>query len=205
MKEKPIPFHGDMIRALLAGTKTQTRRIIKPQPDATEERLRELGAWIDGFTLSQQVDGAWQHGFIDAKCPYGQPGDRLWVRETYTDAGCRLTYRADEDDGAHCVVEKWIPLIHMPRAACRLVLEITEVRVERLQDISNEDCIAEGINRIAHGREGYFYHHQRTEPDRHNWCHPDDAYKELWESLYGAGSWDANPWVWVIEFKKVEA
>lgn len=150
MKERPILFSGEMIRALIAGTKTQTRRNIKPQPDVTEERLREMDAWIDGFTLSQQVDAAWQHGFIDAKCPYGQPGDRLWVQADF-----------------------------------HLLLEITGVRVERLQDISESDVIAEGCpSEILYGR---------------GW------YRDLWEQLYGSGSWDANPWTWVIEFKRVEA
>ncbi|UGA37760.1 hypothetical protein JOS77_28065 [Chromobacterium haemolyticum] len=137
------------------------------------------------------MDAAWQHGFIDAKCPYGQPGDRLWVRETFGDAGCRLTYRADEDDGAHCVVEKWIPSIHMPRAACRLVLEITDIRVERLQDITYGDAQDEGWPPMVDGNPNPY--------DPITW------FKLLWIELYGAGSWDANPYVWRISFKKVEA
>ncbi|WP_114153843.1 hypothetical protein [Chromobacterium haemolyticum] len=198
MKERPILFRGDMIRALLAGTKTQTRRVIKPQPDVTEERLRELDAWIDGFTLSRQVDAALQHGFIDTECPYGQPGDRLWVREAF-----QIMHRGDDwdipiyraDDIAGHINGGWRPSIHMPHAACRLVLEITDVRVERLQDISEADAIAEGCDNS-----------QSAAAVATGWYEkPISAYRRLWESLYGSGSWDANPYVWRISFKKVEA
>ncbi|NHR06680.1 hypothetical protein HA052_15940 [Chromobacterium haemolyticum] len=226
MKERPMLYTGAMVRKVLADAKTQTRRIIKPQPDVTEERLRELGAWIDGFTLSQQVDGAWQHGFIDTECPYGQPGDRLWVRETWgvishswDRHGNRVKWTpnrpataisempfgngyysghviyaadgpnewSDDDDGGGEPRSLWHPSIHMPRAACRLMLEITDVRVERLQDISEADAVAEG---------GPVDHPNGT---ARGW------FEQLWEKLYGAGSWDANPYVWRISFKKVEA
>lgn len=234
MKERPILYAGSMVRAVLADAKTMTRRIIKPQPDVTEERLRELGAWIDGFTLSQQVDAAWQHGFIDTECPYGQPGDRLWVRETWgvishswDKHGNRVKWTpnrpataisempfgngyysghviyaadgpnewSDDDDGGGEPRSLWHPSIHMPRAACRLVLEITDIRAERLQDISEADAIAEGCDNS-----------QSAAAVATGWYEkPISAYRRLWESLYGASSWDANPWVWVIEFKKVEA
>lgn len=233
MKERPMLYTGAMVRAVLADAKTMTRRVMKVQPSegstVTVERYEPAIVSRSGELVpGPEVFGAhWGDGEFGLVCPYGQPGDRLWVRET-----CRAEELESGQDGVLYLADnhfrpindtpsdaiQWmkmnvygkqggtnVPSIHMPRWACRLLLEITDVRVERLQDISNEDCIAEGINRIAHGREGYFYHHQRTEPDQHNWCHPDDAYKELWESLYGAGSWDANPWVWVIEFKKVEA
>ena len=108
-------------------------------------------------------------------------------------------------DGMAFGLARCVPSIHMPRWASRITLEITGVRVERLQDISDEDVIAEGVNRIAHGREGYFYHATRTEPHPRNWCYPDAAYKDLWEQINGPGSWDANPWVWVVEFKRVAA
>ncbi|MCD5326717.1 ASCH domain-containing protein [Chromobacterium piscinae] len=210
IKERPILFSGDMVCALLAGAKTQTRRIIKPQPDVTEERLRELDAWIDGFTLSQQVDGAWQHGFINAQCPYGEPGNRLWVRETWrkvgAECGCSeapcgcpkpgdIVYRATQDDG-DC---KWRPSIHMQRAACRILLEITDVRVEQLQDISEADAIAEGC-------EAKPCDHKRQSCEDIGCYGPTaaGAFHWLWNQLNGPDSWNANPWVWVIEFKRVE-
>lgn len=237
MKERPILFSGEMVRALLAGTKTQTRRIIKPQPDVTEERLREMDAWIDGFTLSQQVDAAWQHGFIDAKCPYGQPGDRVWVRETWAahrdednlpprECSRDVRFYAVEHGKQHGLnprIGKWRPSIHMPRWHSRILLEITDVRVERLQDISEADAEAEGCERLDSERDERDWKlcPQCGGTGLHNAlgsnggvifdvdCSTCDTYvkryRYLWEAINGAGSWDANPWVWVIEFKRIEA
>lgn len=223
MKERPILMSAPMVRAILAGTKTQTRRVVKePQ-------------WATPNTLHLFNDAPWasdpHRGDRDVPCPYGQPGDRLWVRETFqalsaddvdvyrdnwwalcdykTGKGYKVSYPAtdgikefvtmDDDISQACS-----PSIHMPRWASRITLEITGVRVERLQDISKEDVIAEGVNRIAHGREGYFYHATRTEPHPKNWCYPDDAYRDLWEQINGPGSWDANPFVWVVEFRRAK-
>jgi hypothetical protein len=96
------------------------------------------------------------------------------------------------------------PSIHMPRKYCRTVLEITAVRVERVQEITEEDVIAEGVNRIAHGRNGDYYSAFRDDPHHDNWIDPVGAYKELWESINGKGSWAVNPWVWVVSFIKVQ-
>ncbi|WP_199776150.1 hypothetical protein [Chromobacterium vaccinii] len=216
IKERPILFSGDMVRAVLAGAKTQTRRIIKPQPDVTEERLRELDAWIDGFTLSQQVDGAWQHGFIDAQCPYGEPGDLLWVQEEWvTDSS--------QDGKDPASFAKWpvryladgqvraCGALHgnangqprsantMPRWASHILLEITDVRVEQLQDISEADAIAEGC--VAEPCD-----HKRQSCEDIGCYGPTaaGAFHWLWNQLKGPDSWNANPWVWVIEFKRVE-
>lgn len=116
-------------------------------------------------------------------------------------------YRAEMDgtDLEFCKENKWKskPSIHMPRWACRTVVEITEIRVERLQEISEEDAKAEGVNRIAHGRDGYYYSAFRAEPSPDNWIDPVDAYRELWESIHGKGSWERNDWVWAITFKVV--
>lgn len=198
MRERPILFAGPMVRAILSGEKTVTRRVMKPQPTVTETYLREREAWVAGLTLSDHVNNAWQSGFIDVPCPYGEPGDRLWVRETYGDAGCRLTYRADLDDGAHCMVKRWIPSIHMPRSSSRILLEIIKVRVERLQDISDEQCIAEGIGVTKHA-VGV----KLTSP--HDESVPRAMFRELWQSINGAESWAANPWVWVVEFRRIAA
>jgi hypothetical protein len=201
-----------MVRALLAGTKTQTRRVVKGE---RASRGMESGWFLKpyGFLNDRQ--------FAAAACPYGQPGDRLWVRETWMpDAprngewadtsfyGCGMSplseipecyrkpwhclHRATYDG---CELVGWKPSIHMPRWACRVVLEITGVRVERLQDISNEDARAEGVL-------------PKYADDCVALGHPYNAihlYRELWGHINGAGSWDANPWVWVVEFKRAEA
>ncbi|EMW3576723.1 hypothetical protein AAEY45_004424 [Yersinia enterocolitica] len=213
MNEKPILFNAEMVNAILSGRKTQTRRIIKVQPQVTEQRLRELGAWQDGFNLSQQVNAAFQAGFIDVSCPLGKPGDQLWVRECFrvhsraTDVAT-LVYRASErnswteqtrrvpvsDCNRPVSPEKWTPSIHMPRWASRINLLITGVRVERLNDISEQDARAEGVKawrgpaeELVGGKLAFF---------------------ELWDSIYGqkeGENWQANPWVWVIEFESMEA
>ena len=196
MKERPILFNAPMVRAILDGRKTVTRRVVKPQP-AGEIRRGEpdFNHWIDTKYWERQNQkenrGIGTRGFA---CPYGQPGgDRLYVRETFGHfernenfaPGCEVFYRAD---GESLAVEPWRPSIHMPRWASRITLEITSVRVERLQDISVADAIAEGCPGGEHG-------------DRYAAL---EQYRALWESINGPGSWDANPWVWAITFKRVE-
>lgn len=200
MKERPILFSGPMVRAILTGRKTQTRRILKPQRDR------------DGFLFGPDyVANEFQYGDNTVRCPYGQPGDRLWVREAWThcDRCGRTDYQADVNKPRNCrhcdaSLGNWKPSIHMFREASRITLEIISIRAERLNDISEEDAKAEGIHKIAHGRSGYYYSAFNKEPDPKNWCHPCSAYKELWESINGRGSWDLNPWVWVVEFKEVK-
>ncbi len=179
MKERPILFSAPMIRALLAGTKTQTRQVVKD----------------------------WQHfqpHHDSWRCPYGTVGTKLWVRETFCDDwkdARGVQYRADGGlDGdmmdAGC---RWRPAIHMPRWASRITLEVTGVRVERLQDISIEDCKAEGAwtdESIVEKCEKYFGVDAFS-------VNPRLAYRMLWESINGAGSWDANPFVWVVEFRRI--
>jgi hypothetical protein len=205
VKERPILFTGAMVRALLSGDKTQTRRIVKPQP-AVSDAGNLMGEWLrrplDGLLLPKLQD-------IAIHCPFGQPGDRLWVRESFW--GCDLPGFGDQP----CVVydDEWvgkeyqpaaarpwarkfgrIPSIHMPRDCSRILLEITAMRVERLQDISEADAAAEGWQR-------------RPELSDDPTVHADaarDWYSDLWESINGAGSWAANPWIWVIEFKRID-
>ncbi|ARB31613.1 hypothetical protein HX787_10755 [Pseudomonas tolaasii] len=198
-----------MVRAIQEGRKTVTRRPVK----ATK-------AHAYGFSMLDHGNDWWPYNaFGDftsdhegmeypIACPYGKPGDRLWVRETHADIGCRLTYRADTDDGAHCQVKKWTPAIHMFRRHSRILLEITDVRVERLQDGDGETAfesryIAEGINRIHQGDGDYAFHPFKSEPGPGRWTDPFDAWRELWVGINGAESWNANPWVWVVEFKRV--
>jgi len=193
MTERGMIFNAEMVRAVLDGSKTQTRRIMKVQPHA--------GIRNSVFVKSGFEDG---HG-KELVCPFGAVGDRLWVRETFMNlkgTGIESTtgqfegfaYRADTPPGSYGDMArkdyglKWTPSIHMPRRASRITLEITGVRVERLNDISEDDAKAEGAP---------------TEccviGDKHFL-----GFRSLWRSIYGADSWQANPWVWIIEFKRVE-
>jgi hypothetical protein len=187
-KEHPILFSTPMVQAILNGTKTQTRRIIKPQPDSRGLRTSNV-MWED-----------W-HG-REVKCPYGEHGDIIWVRETWNKiqdvffGGEMYIYKEKyvtyKRPGAS--VWKWKPSIYMPKEACRIRLLIKDIRVERLCDITEEDAIVEGIEM----KTGIFDHinggiHQQ----------PSDIYAELWDKIHGDGSWIKNPFVWVIEFKKL--
>ncbi|MGV6478812.1 hypothetical protein ACT2VT_002875 [Pantoea agglomerans] len=222
MGERPILFNADMVSAVLDGRKTQTRRIIQSPAKNMQAsghkviEYREPGdKWYGEHVFSMRnQSGTWcdytKEQFL-AKCPFGAVGDRLWVRETFrvhsraTDVAT-LVYKASEQQSwtqqTHrvpiekcnkpAVVDTWTPSIHMPRWASRITLEITSVRVEQLQDISQEDAKAEGCWR---GR-GF------GTPDLA--VTPIDEFPSLWASIYGADSWQANPWVWIVEFKRVE-
>jgi hypothetical protein len=196
-KERPILFQGAMVRAILAGTKAQTRRLVK-YPAAEGER-----GWHPIPTGFQYLPG----GSARPVCPYGRPGDRLWVRETWAyhlhaqasmrDDDGPWVYAADGQPALQMrLCDRWRPSIHMPRCACRLVLEITDVRVERLRDISEADAMAEGIVQLPDQgfglRSGEHYH--ATDPRQ--------SYLSLWESINGEGSVEANPWVWAVSFRR---
>lgn len=197
IKERPILFSGPMVRAILEGRKTVTRRAMKVQPVLNGKLWQVYGAgWSDGVTSVPAVTG---HS-LATNCPYGQIGDRLWVREAFNRTNPGGTegvyyYRADGEfpkcigGGKFTGVESWKPSIHMPRAACRILLEITDVRVERLQEITPSQCIAEGAWRIKDKALGRG--HEAVA-----------AFKDLWQST--GGDWDADPWVWVVEFRKVQ-
>lgn len=220
VKERPILFSGPMVRAILEGRKTQTRRVIKPQPESRPgiACARLLFKCRDGKT--PLVDTAAEEaGFM---CPYGQSGDRLWVRETWAVGarpdpfeGCRdgIEYRADEiglddldelplyspepPDGFEwdSVPSGWRPSIFMPRWASRIDLEITDVRVERLQEISPGDAFDEGFKGDVDG--GAFIGSEERIP----------RFRDGWDKLNakrGFG-WDTNPWVWVLTFKRIQA
>ena len=199
MKERPILFSAPMVRAILDGTKTQTRRVVK------------------GFALELLQPDNFTPEYValpeNDLSPVGLPGDRLWVRETFVhepadycweasvSIPCRpahTVYRADSDPTGKANGAGWTPSIHMPRALSRITLEITGVRVERLQSISDTDAIAEGVKPTS---DGAFH----IEEDRYRAPDPAECYARLWESINGAGTWAANPWVWVIEFKRVDA
>lgn len=196
MKERPILFTGPMVRAILEGRKTVTRRVVKPQPDF-------LGSMVDPNTPFKTLD-AGLHARIT--CPYGEPGDRLWVRETWGlqvrsyggGAGEFIVYRATNPDAIYCRSSegreypvKWKPSIHMRRHSSRILLEITAVRVERLQDISEEQARAEGYPAERECETG------GSGLDAWLW------FRSLWGEINGPEAFTANPWVWVIEFKRV--
>lgn len=199
-------FNGEMVRAILDGRKTQTRRIVKVQPDTPEFGLRRIiessiANEIGMYFWSQEDARGIKARSKQFYCPYGDVGDRIWVRETFSPvpdheepAGCSALLYAADGNGPY---GKWVPSIHMPRWASRLTLEITGVRVERLNSISQEDAQAEGME-LTGWRPTY------SDPDSGGevWT-PYDNFAQLWESIYGEGSWHANPWVWVIEFKVV--
>lgn len=220
MRERPILFNGAMVRAILAGEKTQTRRLCK-----------DMNAWVDQSCREvRHVNGVPHHFLIGAqapieqlRCPYGQPGDRLWVREAWrpqTVHSCAMdacdcdsvgvTFAADGEWVLHTwsqnpVPDTWclpdaaargnLPSIHMPRWACRLFLEIADVRVERLQAISPADALAEGA--MGWARE-------QTSPIRDLDTGDERiAFRALWDSA--GGDWNSNPWVWAITFKRIDA
>ncbi len=187
MKERGMIFNDEMVRAILGGNKTQTRRIV-------EEKF--YGRAVAAELLAKH-------------CPYGQPGDRIWVRETYrvhgkaTDVATLVyrasvrnswteqTHRVPVDVCNKPVSEKWTPSIHMPRWASRILLEITDVRVERLRDMSEADAKAEGAS-----------------PAMYKITPPEAVYRvgfgDIWRGIYGQENWLSNPWVWVIEFKRIQ-
>lgn len=207
MKERGMIFNREMVRAILDGRKTQTRRIMKIQPSDGFHPTHngydlDLNAhWYtpgvvdkNGYLQPAKKD---VFGVADENegytCPFGAVGDRIWVRETFSQvpdheepAGCSAILYAADGNGPY---GKWVPSIHMPRWASRLTLEITCVRVERLRDLSEDDAKSEGITPPSGGvLPGWEY--------RIN-------FRDLWMSIYGADNWEANPWVWVIEFKVV--
>lgn len=217
MIERPILFSAPMVRAILAGTKSQTRRLLKPQPVPWGPH----GGWeLPGYCAS--TDEAFRRGAPIFKSRHGNPGDRLWVRETfvlqsnvedepppfsdgrpikrgtgdYESSWWQPHYRATDPTPELCYADsedpacRWRPSIFMPRWACRITLEVTDVRVERLQSISEADAVAEGAAWGACGGPQIGSHKA--------------GYAALWEQINGPGTWDANPWVWVVEFQRAQ-
>lgn len=212
VKERGVLFNGEMVRAVLEGRKTQTRRIVKDLSYVDDE----------GNTIQRPTPDQWYPEALQY-CPYGYIGDRLWVRETWCQAvdpdtsrpydPPRAHYRSDgnevylddgdgftayREDGTEC--SPWKASIHMPRWASRILLEVTAVGVERVQDISERDAVAEGIGRSGVGWKNYGVDPQVM------FCNPVNSFISLWDSINAAKGygWDANPWVWVVEFKVLE-
>ncbi|WP_049202633.1 hypothetical protein [Serratia marcescens] len=230
MKERPVIFNSEMVRAILDGRKTQTRRVMAVQPESNQFGLLRITDSTKRSDIGKyhwaesNATGTHQRSALFS-CPFGQVGDRLWVRETWSDVNLEgipaVAYRADGDvyspmddesfldeygafnyedhrvtkyhfaawysDLIEGIEGVWRPSIHMPRWASRITLEITGVRVERLNDISEEDAKAEGVKAgVSPGHEHMMH---------------QVAFRELWQSIYSEESWSANPWVWVIEFR----
>lgn len=227
MTERPILFSAPMVRALLAGTKTQTRRAVRVQPPPGTFQVStwhhpdprpHFFAWQELPHETAMIADDFAH-----PCPYGQPGDRLWVREAWgvadkwlhdceTNPPRCIAYRADlaarNFDPVYDVDTrgwtfaphmKWRPSIHMHRWASRITLEVADVRVERLQDISKADARAEGI---AYSER--FVGYCIGQAEHFNSHDPRQSYFSLWEAINGPGSVEANPWVWVVAFKVVK-
>lgn len=204
MTERPALFAAPMVRAILRDVdpKTQTRRVVKPQPTFRDDHLAtDLRAAL-------------------ASCRYGAPGDRIWVRESgsiaidktawlYADGGCKIGPTAPPGSENWCREWKSAPSIHMPRWASRITLEVTGVRVERLQDISEADAIAEGIGeRKVSENESRWIRYDRDQAEGLAYSttgNPRVSYRSLWESVNGPGSWARNPWVWAISFRRLPA
>ncbi len=205
---KPILFSTTMVLALMEDRKTQTRRIIKPQPiDNTEVDGNFFTGNHSGFV---KVDGHinWRQQFTDEYSPY-QPGDILWVRESWCRFGNEYCFKIKNQQGDVKPL-KWKPSIHMPKAACRLFLEVTEAKLERLQEISEDDAMSEGIEKYGLGYKSYEIIHSgphKGTPHPHSAISNRKAsfsFKELWESINGPDSWNINPWVWTISFKRTD-
>lgn len=240
MVERPVIFNGEMVMAILAGRKTQTRRVMKQQPPDGWCPVNSLG--VADLVARPYTKGVVdRHGCLQAGpdvfgvadetwgavSPFGKPGDRLWVRECHAqvlemdipagrhvgpigtvgstarpDLKSRYVYRSDGEMPNvqwHCLGDsqpvRWTPSIHMPRKASRILLEITGVRIERLNDISEQDALAEGVDdgtSPASIAVGWFEK-------------PRKAFRRLWERIYGQECWNSNPWVWVVEFKQVQS
>jgi hypothetical protein len=258
MIERPILFSAEMVRAILDGRKTQTRRVIKPQPPAEAESVcRQLYS-----QEAPEFDGAWTWWAGKPQkpitrplfCPYGQPGDTLWVRESlyiwgfWRKDGLRknglpswrfeeVGQRADPDPdlgligSAHVrhLLKFWLrPSIHMPRWASRITLRITDIRVERLHDVSEDDARAEGCEARPFPEpwwqgyrdlgDGQLFHQQAVGDTAPDWMiepkkmpptpwldqSARDGFRSIWMGLHGPGAWDENPWVWVISFERVK-
>ncbi|HGF9262142.1 hypothetical protein [Klebsiella pneumoniae] len=249
MTERGMIFNAEMVRAILDGRKTQTRRIMKPQP----EPCPRGGHWWPSNVFKtmlhveeemQNGKGGWG-GLVGDACPFGDVGDRIWVREAYrfpaslddisptgvgemaVATGYRKPWAPTFYEFTGTFSDGWKgfetppkvsdagklrPSIHMPRWASRILLEITDVRVERLNAISPEDAESEGLERTNFtgfgdepGLPSYPEPDVYFDPLKKQWKeYPPEAFAGLWESIYGEGSWQANPWVWVIEFKRVE-
>jgi hypothetical protein len=220
VKERPILFSGPMVRRVLAGKKTQTRRVIK----LTEFQPTDTKGYDWCFRDKRSLWNDVRTPRLLELCPYGQVGERLWVRETWalispddsddhsiddaivefranTDNPLPGDWPIEDKDDPGC--GRWRPSIHMPRKFSRILLEVTDVRVERVQSISEDDVLAEGIVKAT--KDGNLWKYGLEEWPWCDWyLNPLDAWTHLWVSINGLASWEKNEWVWVVEFKRLQ-
>lgn len=195
VKEIPMLFSTPMVQAIINGTKTQTRRLLNPQPKVDKDsgyvffdNANEVPLDIHNWTEKLLDDAKWQ------------PEDEIWVRETFCPTESGFLYKADIPVLAGGI--KWKPSLFMPKAACRIFLDTTEVSIERLQAISLEDAIAEGIERLPNTNGNMAFRNYSVKPEEQTHpLIPYTSYKTLWQKINGVESWDQNPWVWKISFK----
>lgn len=227
MKQRPILFSTPMVQAILEGRKTQTRRVVKPQPpveNIDEEPCIDYDRGVEKGSMENPVIYAewaeWQDEFvnnttepIESHCvysPFGKEGDVLWVRETFRPKGHsfpigeHFEYKATAEADGNPTDEPWKPSIFMPKDAARIWLRIANVRVERLQDISEEDAIAEGVDELFDSSVEERWKNYGLEPYNKPLNDPASSFMTLWWRINGIDSWELNPWVWVIEFERIE-
>lgn len=244
IKERPMIFSGPMVRGILDGSKTQTRRVVKPQPPRPGEfkysKAPDKAFWREDWQKWWLVPGDVEesdpspHTLYEYQCPYGKPGDRIWVKETWRPkqhnfpTGHPYDYRATAQQDLVPTEGPWKSPRFMPRVASRILLEITDVRVERLQGISEEDAIAEGVAHLFTAKEieqnprlavsanswyNYLWHGDSEAPTKYvnQWDYQYSGYKtaagsysSLWAKINGPESWHQNPFVWAITFKRLE-
>lgn len=222
MRERPILFSGEMVKAILEGRKTMTRRVVNK--DISNQFDIDVDDTIAAFIEQDTGDS---YNPINV-CPYGNVGDRLWIKETWKlvpetacpifNCVCQTINPANPHEAViyKCGLERargngnWKPSIFMPRWASRILLEVTDIRVDRLQDITEEDAIAEGIHLCAGiDEEGctHGYHWSQVSDTDLLFNSAADAYRKLWDSINGkkpGKTWQDNPWVWVVEFRRIE-
>jgi hypothetical protein len=192
-KEKPMLFSAPMVRAILAGTKKQTRRVVK----------EPVQSW-----MQTAINPEWFKSVL-TQCPFGNIGDVIWVRETwqYVDFAGEdngYVYRATDPDWETMEEWKWKPSIFMPKEACRIKLKIEDIKIEKLHDITEQDAIDEGVERLPNETGLLAYRSYLTTPDKQQLpCFPYVSYRTLWQKINGRESWDLNPWVWVITFNRI--
>lgn len=205
--EHPVIFSTPMVKSLQNNTKLMTRRILKPQP--TNHYFQSLVLHATGRYQFAPNDGNYsptEKDILEVKCPYGKKGDLLYVRERFRvnpiPTGYPYHYYADDDVYTDKDSERWKPSIHMPKAAARIWLRITNIRVERLQNITDADALKEGIE-IELNAQGQTRYKDYASVTTH-WVKPTSSFQSLWASINGVDSWDENPWIWVIEFERID-
>ena len=224
MNLKSIRVYTHEVQGILDGRQSQLRRIVKKDLDHQ--------CWIGNGEGYESAPPSWSkealksgllwcancghHAMSPVKCPYGKPGDILWVRETWCkvidqdEATPGYLYKADEDPTGQFSGYRWKPSIHMAQSAARIFLRITDIRVERLQDITEEDAISEGIlpllqSRMQLAMDGQLYRDYTKKPELFNeGLRPVQSFQSLWQSINGPDSWQPNPWTWVVSFERID-